>query len=86
MRGTNIQVCRLFVELFLHSGIAPWYSFHTSKDVYQAIGSLNESISYTDIRDVARVRCGLKEHAVREERVPEELSIAGAHATFRRVA
>ncbi|ETI22626.1 hypothetical protein G647_06702 [Cladophialophora carrionii CBS 160.54] len=82
----DIQICRLFVGLFLHSGIAPWYGFHTSRGVYQAVGSLDQSISYTDISDIARVVCGLAERAVRGERVPEELRIAGSHASFRQIA
>jgi hypothetical protein len=85
-REGGIQVCRLFVGLFLHSGIAPWYGFHTSKGVYQAVGSLDQSISYTDISDIARVVCGLAERAVRGEKVPEELRIAGTHASFRQIA
>ena len=86
VRGTDIQVCRVFVGLFLHSGIAPWYGFHTSKEVYQAVGSLDQSISYTDISDIARVLCGLAEQAARERQVPEELRIAGTHASFHQTA
>lgn len=53
VQGTDVQVCRLFVGLFLHNDIAPWYGFHTSKDVYQAAGSVDQNVSYTDISDVA---------------------------------
>ncbi len=86
LQGTDIQVCRLFIGLFLHSGIAPWYGFHTSKGVYQAVGSLDQSISYTEISDIARVVCGLAEQAVKGEKVPEELRIAGTHGSFRQIA
>jgi hypothetical protein len=86
VHGTNIQVCRLFVGLFLHMGIAPWAGFHTAKNTYQAIGSLDQSISYTDISDIARVVSGLADKAMRKERVPEQLRIAGTHASFRNVA
>ncbi|EXJ58398.1 hypothetical protein A1O7_05823 [Cladophialophora yegresii CBS 114405] len=82
----DFQMCRLFVGLFLHSGIGPWYGFHTSKGVYQAIGSLDQSSSYTDIGDIARVVCGLAERAVRGEKVPEALRIAGSHASCRQIA
>ena len=86
INGTNIQVCRLFTGLFLHSGIAPWYGFHTSKDVYQAVGSLDQSVSYTDISDIARVICSLAERAVQGYKVREELRIAGTHSSFRKTA
>ncbi|OQU95249.1 hypothetical protein CLAIMM_01483 isoform 1 [Cladophialophora immunda] len=77
----DIRVCRIFNGLFLHSGIGPWYGFHTAKDVYQVI-------SYTDISDIARVLCLLAERAVRggPETVPEQLRIAGTHASFRQIA
>ncbi|KAJ9609508.1 hypothetical protein H2200_005835 [Cladophialophora chaetospira] len=86
VQGSDIQVCRMFVGLFLHSGIAPWYGFHTSKNVYQAIGGFDQSISYTEISDIARVVCGLAEQAVRGKKVPEELRIAGTHASVREIA
>jgi hypothetical protein len=86
VRGTEIQICRLFIGLFMHNGIGPWYGFHTAKDVYQAVGSLDQSISYTDVSDVARVVCSLSEKAVRGEKVPGELRIAGTHASVRQIA
>jgi len=84
--GSTVQVCRLFVGLFLHSGIAPWYGFHTSKDVYQAVGSLDQSMSFTEISDIAKVVVGLAEQAVQGEKIPEKLRIAGTHASFRQIA
>ncbi|EXJ68869.1 uncharacterized protein A1O5_07801 [Cladophialophora psammophila CBS 110553] len=86
VKDTDVQVCRLFNGLFLHSGIGPWYGFHTSKDVYQAVGSLDQVISYTDIGDIARVLCILAERRMRGEKLPEQLRIAGTHASFRQIA
>ena len=40
----------------------------------------------TEISDVARVVCGLAEQAMRGEKVPEKLRIAGTHASFREIA
>ncbi|KIY00745.1 uncharacterized protein Z520_03410 [Fonsecaea multimorphosa CBS 102226] len=87
--SSDMRVCRIFNGLFLHSGIGPWYGFHTAKDVYQAVGSVDQVISYTDISDIARVLCRLAEMAMREggsQNVPEELRIAGTHASFRQIA
>lgn len=81
VEGTHIQVCRLFVGLFLHSGIAPWYGFHTSKGLYEAVGNPDQSISYTEISDIARVVCSLAEQAVGGKKVPEQLRIAGTHSS-----
>ncbi|OAP60122.1 hypothetical protein AYL99_05124 [Fonsecaea erecta] len=83
----DIRVCRVFNGLFLHSGVGPWYGFHTAKDVYQAVGSLDRVTSYTDIGDIARVLCRLAEQAMRDQtQVPEQLRIAGTHASFRQIA
>ena len=68
VQGTDSQLCRHFVGLFLHSGIAPWYGFHTAKDVYQAVGSLDQMISYTDIGDIGRVVCEVSEQAAVERK------------------
>jgi len=86
VHGTNIQVCRLFVGMFLHSGIGPWYGFHTSKNVYHTVGSPDQSISYTDISDIARVICILAEQIMSGQKVPEELRIAATHSSVRQTA
>lgn len=86
LQGTDIQVCRLFNGLFLHSGIGPWYGFHTSKDVYQVVGSVDQSNSYTDISDIARVVCILAQKAMSGEQVPAKLRIGGSQASVRQVA
>lgn len=86
VENTNVQVCRMFVGLFLHSGIAPWYGFHTSKGVYEAVGSPDQSISYTEISDIARVVCSLAEQAVRGHKIPEQLRIAGTHSSVRQTS
>ncbi len=87
LKDSDIQVCRLFIGLFLHSGVAPWYGFHTAKDVYQAVGSPDQSLSFTDIGDIARVLCSLAERVVVSgEQIPKELRVAGTHASMREIA
>ncbi|OAG41164.1 hypothetical protein AYO21_04544 [Fonsecaea monophora] len=83
---TNIKVCRIFNGLFLHSGVGPWYGFHTAKDVYRAVGSLDQHVSFTDIGDIARVLCLLAERTMRGVPVPSQLRIAGTNASFRDIA
>jgi len=86
LAGTEVQFCRLFVALFLHSGIGPWFGLHTSKNVYQAIGSLDQSISYTDLGDVAKVIGLLAKEVLAGQKVLQKLRISGTHSSFRRIA
>lgn len=86
LAGTEVQFCQLFVGLFLHTGIGPWYGLHTSKNVYQTIGSLDQSVSYTDLGDVAKVIGLLAKEAFAGHKVPQILRIAGTHSSVRRAA
>lgn len=82
----RVQFCRLFIGLLLHKGIAPWFGFHTSKDVYQVYGSLDQSISYTDLGDVAKVIRILTDEVLAGRKVPRSLRIAGTHSSIRETA
>lgn len=86
LAGTEVQICQLFTGLFLHSGIGPWFGFHTSKNVYQAFGSLDQSVSYTDLGDVANVIGLLAKEVLAGHKVPQILRIAGTHSSVRRTA
>ncbi|KAK5059970.1 hypothetical protein LTR84_009853 [Exophiala bonariae] len=86
LMGSRVQFCRLFIGLFLHKGIGPWFGFHTSKDVYQVYGSLDQSVSYTDLGDVARVIQILTDEALAGHMVPTSLRIAGSHSSIRETA
>lgn len=83
---TEIQFCQLFVGIFLHTGIGPWHGLHTSKNVYQTFGSLDQSVSYTDLGDVAKVICLLAKEVLAGHKVPRILRIAGTHSSVRRTA
>ncbi|KPI43229.1 uncharacterized protein AB675_7163 [Cyphellophora attinorum] len=82
----GIIVCRLFVGLFLHSGISAAYGFDTAKSVYEAVGSLDQIMNYTDTSDVAKVVVDLSTRVVRGMKIPQDLRIAGTHASFRDIA
>lgn len=86
LAGSEVLFCRLFVGLFLHAGIGPWFGLHTSKNVYQAIGSLDRSISYTDLGDVAKVISLLAKEVLAGHKVPQNLRISGTHSSFRTTA
>jgi hypothetical protein len=82
----GIIVCRLFVGLFLHSGISAAYGFDTANGVYEAVGSLDQVMSYTEISDIAKVVVELSTRVVRGMKIPQDLRIAGTHASFRDIA
>ncbi|KEF52981.1 uncharacterized protein A1O9_10888 [Exophiala aquamarina CBS 119918] len=86
LAGSEVLLCRLFVGLFLHAGIGPWFGLHTSKNVYQGIGSLDRPISYTDLGDVAKVISLLAKEVLDGHKVPQNLRIGGTHSSFRRTA
>jgi hypothetical protein len=72
--------------LFLHSGITKEYGFDGENGVYEAVGSLDQSMSYIDISDIARAIAFSAEKVMEGETVPESLRIAGTHGSFCEIA
>lgn len=80
----NIKICRVYIGLFLEDSIGPWFGFDTKAGIYEAIGTGDEKITFTSLKDVGLAIASLV--ALPLEDIPEQVRIAGDSLSIKQIA
>jgi hypothetical protein len=75
LNDTDIRICRVYAGLFLEDSIGPWFGFHNKKNLYEAVGSMNQPTSYTSMSDVGRALAVLSTIPLSD--IPAQVHLSG---------
>lgn len=80
----GLHICRVFNGLFLERGLAPWYGFEAVPNTYEIVGSLDATMSFTALHDVARTVFTIAQMSFAS--VPDIVKISGDRKSPREIA